>query len=102
MTIGVVLGILAGLFSLDTIIRTIFKTKGRSMAAIAVAIVSIISGYAIYIGRFLRFNSWDVFYPPALIKTLVQDFSLFTISFTFLIAAYIVVSYLIFLYIKGK
>ena len=102
MTVGVIFGILAGLFSLDAIIQLVFKTKGRGMTVIAVAAVSILSGYAIYIGRFLRFNSWDMFYPVSLIKTLIQDFSLFTVSFSLLFAAYIAFSYLVFCILKKK
>jgi uncharacterized membrane protein len=100
MTIGVIFGMLAGLFSLDVIVKPIFKAKGRGMAVTTVAAVSIMSGYAIYIGRFLRFNSWDLFYPVSLIKMLIQDFSLFSVSFSLLIAAYIAFSYLVFCILK--
>ena len=91
MTVGIVLGILIGILSLDNIVQLINDTKRRN---IAVIIVSIISGYALYIGRFLRFN------PVPLIKALIQDFSMFTILFSLLFAAYIMSSYWIYSILK--
>jgi len=103
MTLGIMLGILAGVSSLDIVVRPMFKTKGHSMATITVAVVSIMSGYAIYIGRFLRFNSWDLLTNPInLVQTLVQEFELFTVLFSLLFAACIAFIYLIFYILKGR
>jgi uncharacterized membrane protein len=100
MTVGIVLGILIGTISLDNVVQLMKNTGKRGVAVTTVVIVSLISGYALYIGRFLRFNSWNLFYPFPLLKALIQDFSLFTVLFSLLSAAYIAFSYLIYCILK--
>ena len=100
MVIGIVLGILVGLLSLDDIVQPLFDVKRRGLAVSAVAAVSLASGYAIYIGRFLRFNSWDLFYPVELINRLAQDWSLFTVSYSLLMAGFVAFGYLMFCVLK--
>ena len=102
MTIGIMFGILAGLLSLDAVVKPIFKDKGRGVGITAIGVVSILSGYAIYIGRFLRFNSWDMFYPIEMIKKLIEDFNMFTVSFSLIIAAFTAFSYLVFYILKER
>jgi uncharacterized membrane protein len=59
-----------------------------------------LSAFGIYLGRFLRWNSWDVFYAP---QTLLSDIwsrmrhpleHPQTYSVTLLLAAFLVVAYL--------
>ena len=103
MTLGIMLGVLVGVFSLDIIMRPIFKRKGRVIGAAAVIAVSLLSGYAICIGRFLRFNSWDLLANPlSLAETLIQSFSLFTVLYSLMFAACTAFIYLMFCILKGK
>jgi uncharacterized membrane protein len=37
---------------------------GRRRAAAAVAVVLLLTGFGVYLGRFLRWNSWDVVARP--------------------------------------
>lgn len=57
-TTGLLLGILS-LLDLYTILTHSFTKK---LANFMIPIVCLLSGYGIYLGRFLRFNSWDVIY----------------------------------------
>ncbi|MDO5040715.1 MAG: DUF1361 domain-containing protein [Peptoniphilus sp.] len=36
--------------------------------------MSVISGFAIYIGRFLRLNSWDIFTLPSMFRSMLASF----------------------------
>jgi len=103
MTLGIMLGILAGVFSLDIIVRPIFESKGRGIGVTTVIAVSVLSGYAIYIGRFLRFNSWDLLTNPVnLARMLAESFSVFTVLFSLIFAVCTAFIYLIFCILKGN
>ncbi len=57
---GLVLGFLS-LFIMQAIVAHRF---GRAASWLFVGVVAGLSGFGIYLGRFLRFNSWDVIYRP--------------------------------------
>lgn len=57
-------GILAGLISLRQVETIISLVKGKGYSVIIVVTVMWLSGLGIYIGRFLRYNSWDVITDP--------------------------------------
>lgn len=94
--IGVFLGALAGLLSLYKIHQLLRQKKGKIISIIAVALVCLLSGYAIYIGRFLRFNSWDILRPFSLLSELASHTDSFALSFSWLFAKYILAVYGIF------
>lgn len=90
---GALLGTLSGLFSLYIIHRLLIKARGKTLANLIIVMASILSGYGIYIGRFLRFNSWDILRPFSLLSELARSFTPFTLSFSLLFAIYILASY---------
>lgn len=93
--VGVLLGTLLGMLSLYIIHRVLIK-RNRLLGHSAVVSVSLISGYAIYIGRFLRFNSWDILRPVTLIVQLINDVNHFTIAFSLIYGLYVLLCYCIF------
>ncbi|MBO6046666.1 MAG: DUF1361 domain-containing protein, partial [Erysipelotrichaceae bacterium] len=44
-------------------------------------IISILSAIGIYIGRFLRFNTWDLIHPRSLLRTVLASADRFTVMF---------------------
>lgn len=60
-------GLLFGLGALFRVHRALRKTLGRALAQGIVAAVILLSGVGVYLGRFLRWNSWDVFLNPFLV-----------------------------------
>ena len=58
---GLVLGFVS-LYLMHAVIRRKF---GGLVSWLFIAIVAGLSGIGVYIGRFLRMNSWDVFFRPA-------------------------------------
>ena len=57
-------GMLLGIVSLNLMQEIIKREFGRWVGWIFVGIVSFLSSIGIYIGRFVRFNSWDLIQNP--------------------------------------
>lgn len=58
-------GTMLGISSLFMVHRELLKRQTRRGAAFVVGLVLLLCSFAIYIGRDLRWNSWDVFTDPA-------------------------------------
>ena len=84
-------GTLLGVISLYLMQDIIIRTFGRWVGWVFVLVISALSSFGIYIGRFVRLNSWDILQNPAEttieILGLVIDPSMrlaaFTILYTF-------------------
>lgn len=93
---GEALATAAGMLSLYIIHSLLAEKKGNIFAWSILIVICLLSGYAIYVGRFLRFNSWDILNPVHLLSELTSNFSYFTIGFTLLMALYILFIYILF------
>jgi uncharacterized membrane protein len=58
------IGLVLGFVSLFLMQGVVTRLWGRARSWVFVAAVAGLSGYGIYLGRFLRFNSWDVLFKP--------------------------------------
>lgn len=58
-------GIVAGCISMIWVHREIIKRRRESFAALSMTVVIALSSFAIYLGRSLRWNTWDVLFNPA-------------------------------------
>ncbi|HKI68711.1 MAG TPA: DUF1361 domain-containing protein, partial [Verrucomicrobiae bacterium] len=58
-------GLILGFVSLYLMQSVVTRMFGRMASWFFVAVVAGLSGCGIYLGRFLRFNSWDVIVNPA-------------------------------------
>lgn len=86
-------GFFSGLINIDKFIKRFEKTWQKIAC---IAILSVLSGIAIYIGRFLRFNSWDVLNPFRLIRGVFDALNGFYIQYIILFSTFIFVSCMIF------
>lgn len=93
---GVFLGTAIGLFSLYLIHRLLLQWRGRLFSTAVVGIVCLLSGYAVYLGRFLRLNSWDLLRPGVLFSRILENLSPFCLWFSLLFAGYLLFLYAIF------
>jgi uncharacterized membrane protein len=57
-------GLVLGFVSLYLIQTMVSRMLGRAMSWLFIAGVTGLSGFGIYLGRFLRFNSWDILTQP--------------------------------------
>jgi uncharacterized membrane protein len=58
-------GLLAGLLSLYLIHRVMDRLLGRGAARLVVTGSLLLAGFGVYLGRFERWNSWDLLTNPA-------------------------------------
>lgn len=94
-------GTLLGIISLYLMQDIIFRTFGRWIGWIFVLVISAASSFGMYIGRFVRLNSWDILQNPSEsameILGLVIDPSMrlaaFTVLYTFFFLFIFVVLY---------
>jgi uncharacterized membrane protein len=93
---GAVFAMLMGLSALDTIHALLRTRFGRARGNIALAAILLASGVAIYVGRILRFNSWDVLRPFSLLQRIREDFGAFSALFSLLFSAFIFGTYVIY------
>ena len=99
-------GLVLGLESLRCIHEHIMSRFGARIAALSVVAIAFLSGFGIYIGRFLRWNSWDVVARPFGLMADVLHRFLFpfehprTWAFTLFFGAFILVTYLMFMGIR--
>jgi uncharacterized membrane protein len=57
-------GILLGVLSIGKMEMLLKQAKGKFISGLVICAVMWLNAFGIYIGRFLRFNSWDVFINP--------------------------------------
>ena len=58
-------GLVLGFVSLYLMHAIVARTFGRLTSWVFIALTAFASGFGIYLGRFLRLNSWDVVVQPA-------------------------------------
>ena len=57
-------GLVLGFVSLYLMQSVVARMLGRPASWLFIAAVAALSGFGIYLGRFMRFNSWDVLFRP--------------------------------------
>ncbi len=69
-------GLFLGIVSLAMMHSVVVKRAGRKVGWLFVAGALLLSSYGVYVGRFLRWNSWDLFSNPfLLLQDLVNNLS---------------------------
>lgn len=101
---GVIAGLYIGYSSLYHLHRYMSDRYYKVRAWLLIAFVCIASGYGVYLGRFLRLNSWDILHPFDLLLKIVKNTEFFAIEFTLIFAMFVFVSYLMYYFIckRGK
>ena len=99
---GILFAAILGLDSLYDMHRLVIGWKGRAVGNLLLAAVCLLSGLGIYIGRILRFNSWDVLRPVYLLTSVKRELDLFAFLFSLLFAAYILGTYIVYYLVARK
>ncbi len=68
--------LLAGVISLNDVVQVLSYHYNKIQVNAAVLCISLLTGFGIYLGRYLRFNSWDVITDPSdLLGEIVHRFA---------------------------
>ena len=57
-------GIIFGILSIRKMEMLLKKAKGNLVSGFIICAVMWLNAFGVYIGRFLRFNSWDILFKP--------------------------------------
>lgn len=93
---GIFLAVITGLFSTSLIHQPMKLRKYKILNFLWISVISLLCGYGVFIGRFLRFNSWDILHPRTLLRALLNNINRFSILFSCFIAIFFFFSYLIY------
>lgn len=97
LTASIAIGCLLGFISLYLMQGIVTKRYGSTKGWLFCGAVSLLSGIGIYIGRFIRFNTWDVFTRPlAIIFEIFSRINLHTLAFCLMFAVMAFVAYFLF------
>lgn len=95
-------GFYVGLLSIHTIRQLVIAKYGNTKGNIFLLTISFLSAFGIYLGRVLRFNSWDIISKPIQLAytSIYALFSFETIIYTLQFGTIILISYILFYYWK--
>jgi uncharacterized membrane protein len=94
-------GLVSGFLSLFLMQSLVARSRGPILSWLFVAVIAGLSGFGIYVGRFLRFNSWDVITQPVALAKGIGQWATnplahsTTFAFPILFATFLFVSYLL-------
>lgn len=90
---GILIGFFAGMVSLKIMIDQLAKRFGQKRKPGCLICICVFSGYGVFLGRFLRLNSWDILHPGSLIIKVIQETNGFAIQFSLCFALFLMFSY---------
>lgn len=99
-----VVGIMFGFYSLIQMQELLIARFSKRVNKIIMFLIMILTSFGIYLGRFLRFNSWDVFTNPSYVLSGIKEiFSnkgdvIEALTYTLLFSLFIVAIYTTFVY----
>lgn len=94
LLLSVWVGILLTFHALYPVHQWVVNKLGQFIGFMFSVLLSLISGYGVYLGRFERFNSWDILHRPMIIyDTIKASMNLTTLSFVLLFGGLIFVIY---------
>ncbi|RKD22228.1 Uncharacterized membrane protein [Caminicella sporogenes DSM 14501] len=90
-------GYILGFLSLNINHKIVKERLGSTLGWLFIVIISFLSGFAIYLGRFLRLNSWEIISNPRmLIITVLNSIRMESLIFSAMFGFFIFITYILF------
>lgn len=89
-SLAFIISLICGVFSLLKMAQIVRRITEKINYHMFIVVISALCGFGIYIGRFLRFNSWDIFNPFNLVVEIIESLNMFALEFTFLMTVFII------------
>ncbi|WIF95852.1 DUF1361 domain-containing protein [Caminicella sporogenes] len=90
-------GYILGFLSLNINHKIVKERLGSTLGWLFIVIISFLSGFAIYLGRFLRLNSWEIISNPRmLIITVLNSIHMESLIFSAMFGFFIFITYILF------
>lgn len=95
-------GLILGYLSLKDVQRVVGRYIGRYLAAFSSVVFLLLSGLGIYLGRYNRWNSWDVVHTPDTIASDMMHYVLYPsehlwlYKFTLVMGVFLILGYVVF------
>ncbi|MFT9495373.1 DUF1361 domain-containing protein [Anaerosolibacter sp.] len=91
----VLTGFLLGLFSLYLLHSIVQDGQGNWPGWIFVFVTLFLSSFGVYLGRFIRWNSWDLIHRPnALLESILASFHAHAMAFTLIFGSFLTLMYI--------
>ncbi|MBB6215201.1 putative membrane protein [Anaerosolibacter carboniphilus] len=91
----VLTGFFIGFVSLYLVHNMVKDRFGSWLGWVFVFVILFLSSFGIYLGRFIRWNSWDLIYRPMLLlESILESFHNHALAFTFSFGTFLVLMYI--------
>jgi uncharacterized membrane protein len=102
ISLFILTGFLLGFVSLYMIQMVLEDRFNKYIGWIFVGGILFISSYAVYLGRFIRWNSWDIIFKPnILIKSILENFNQYAVEFTISFGLFLILIYCALYYLSN-
>lgn len=91
--------VIVGLMSVYIMHRLVYGKIGKFRSFVSLEAVFVISSFGIYIGRFVRLNSWDIVNPPYVFQKIISVITPFCPVFVLIFTTLSTVLYLLFYFL---
>ncbi|PIC99582.1 DUF1361 domain-containing protein [Sporosarcina sp. P29] len=102
IAMGFFYSIVVGLESVYIFEQMVRKKYSKKIGYASIVSVGLLTGIGVYIGRFLRFNSWDVVFNPLQVLQQVAQVDRFAVQFIVAFSGFVLFCYLLYRSFKEK
>lgn len=102
IAMGFFYAILVGLESVYMFEKIVREKYSKTIGYVSIVSVGLLTGIGVYIGRFLRFNSWDIVFNPLDVLRQTAQVDRFALQFIIAFSGFVLFCYVLYRSFKQK